>query len=97
MDAMENLWAKKKEMEEMKELKKKERNDERIALEMKRLEIKMAAEKERSDLQRDQLELKRRKEDDKVMKMDLRGLDDRQRRYYEKMQDEIISRRFGGA
>jgi len=96
MDAMENLWAKKKEMEEMKELKK-ERNDERIALEMKRLEIKMAAEKERSDLQRDQLELKRRKEDDKVMKMDLRGLDDRQRRYYEKMQDEIISRRFGGA
>jgi len=96
MDAMENLWAKKKEMEEMKELKK-ERNDERIALEMKRLEIKMAAEKERSDLQRDQLELKRRKEDDKVMKMDLRGLDERQRRYYEKMQDEIISRRFGGA
>lgn len=57
----------------------------------------MAAEKERSDLQRDQLELKRRKEDDKVMKMDLRGLDERQRRYYEKMQDEIISRRFGGA
>ena len=57
----------------------------------------MAAEKERSDLQRDQLELKRRKEDDKVMKMDLCGLDDRQRRYYEKMQDEIISRRFGGA
>ena len=64
---------------------------------MKRIEIKMAAEKERSDLQRDQLELKRRKEDDKVMKMDLRGLDERQRRYYEKMQDEIISRRFGGA
>ena len=57
----------------------------------------MAAEKERSDLQRDQLELKRRKEDDKVMKMDLRGLDERQRRYYEKMQDEIISRHFGGA
>ena len=57
----------------------------------------MAAEKERSDLQRDQLELKRRKEDDKVMKMDLRGLDERQRHYYEKMQDEIISRRFGGA
>ena len=38
---------------------------------MKRLEIKMAAEKERSDLQRD-----------------LSGLSERQRHYYEKMQDE---------
>ena len=50
----------------------------------------MAAEKERSDLQRDQLELKRRKEDDKVMKIDLSGLSERQRHYYEKMQDENI-------
>jgi len=121
MDAMENLWVKKKEVEELKELKKKERNDERIAIEMKRLQVKMDAEKERCDLQREELELrkrieekkmeaekertdlqrkelelKKRIEDDKIMKMDLTGMSDRQRLYYEKMQDLIIAQRFGG-
>jgi len=65
MDAMENLWVKKKEVEELKELKKKERNDERIAIEMKRLQIKMDAEKERCDLQREELELRKRIEEKK--------------------------------
>ncbi|CAL5049400.1 unnamed protein product [Urochloa decumbens] len=97
MDALDNLWAKKKEVEELKEMKKKERNDERISVEMKRLEIKMAAEKERSELQREDLELRRRIEDDKVMNMDLGGMGTRQRYYYERLQDEIIARRFGGA
>jgi len=59
MDAMENLWVKKKEVEELKELKKKERNDDRIEIEMKRLQVKMDVEKERYDLQREQLELRK--------------------------------------
>ena len=59
-------------------------------------EKKMEAEKERTDLQRKELELKKRIEDDKIMKMDLTGMSDRQRLYYEKMQDLIIAQRFGG-
>ena len=70
MDAMENLWVKKKEVEELKELKKRsammrECNDERIAIEMKRLQVKMDAEKERCDLQREELELRKRIEEKK--------------------------------
>ncbi|CAN6339940.1 unnamed protein product [Urochloa humidicola] len=95
MDALDNLWSKKKEVEELKEMKKKERSDERMAVEMKMIEIKMAAEKERNDLQRQELELRRRIEDDKVMNMDLGGMRQRQRYFYERLQDEIISRRFG--
>ena len=37
----------------------------------------MEVEKERSDLQRKELELKKRIEDDKIMKMDLTGMSDR--------------------
>ncbi|CAN6272822.1 unnamed protein product [Urochloa humidicola] len=96
MDALDNPWAKKKEVEELKEMKKKERSDERMAIETKRLEIKMATEKERNDLQREELELRRRIEDDKVMNMSLGGMGVRQRYYYERLQDEIIARRFGG-
>ena len=38
-------------------------------------------------MQRKELELKKRIEDDKIMKMDLTSMSDRQRLYYEKMQD----------
>jgi len=47
-------------------------------------------------LQRKELELKKRIEDDKIMKMDLTSMSDRQRLYYEKMQDLIIAQPFGG-
>ena len=50
---------------------------------MKRLQVKMDAEKEMCDLQREELELRKRIEDDKIMKMDLTGMSDRQRLYYE--------------
>ena len=71
MEAMENLWAKKKEAEALKEVAKKERNDERLALEKKRIELK-----------EQDIELRRRIEDDSVMDMDLSGMSERQRQYY---------------
>nr|CAB3450510.1 unnamed protein product [Digitaria exilis] len=40
MDAMENLWCKREKADELKELKKKERNDERLAVESRRIEMK---------------------------------------------------------
>ena len=95
MDALENMWAKKKEAEDLKEIKKKERNDDRIAVEMKKLELKVSIEREKADLQREELELRKRMEDDKVMNMDLSVMSERQRHYYERLQDEIIARRFG--
>ncbi|XP_062208354.1 uncharacterized protein LOC133909820 isoform X3 [Phragmites australis] len=84
MEALENMWARKKEAEALKEIKKKERNDEILAIEKKRLEL----------VERD-IELRQRIEDDKVMNMDLSGMSERQQQYYMRMQDEIIARRFG--
>ncbi|OEL31762.1 hypothetical protein BAE44_0007219, partial [Dichanthelium oligosanthes] len=39
--------------------------------------------------------LRKRLEDEKVMNMDLSSMSDRQRQYYDRLQDEIIARRFG--
>ena len=47
-------------------------------------------------MQQKELELKKRIEDDKIMKMDLTGMSDRQCLYYEKMQDMSIAQCFGG-
>ncbi|XP_062204912.1 glutathione S-transferase T3-like [Phragmites australis] len=84
MEALENMWAKKKEAEALKEVAKKERYDERLALEKKKIELK-----------EQDIALRRRIEDDKVMNMDLSGMSERQRQYYTSLQDEIIARRFG--
>ncbi|KAL6662025.1 hypothetical protein ACP70R_001409 [Stipagrostis hirtigluma subsp. patula] len=55
MDALENMWAKRKETEELKELKKTERNDVRIAIEQKKLE-----------LQEKELELRKKEQEHKT-------------------------------
>jgi len=62
---------------------------------MKKLELKVSIEREKADLQREELELRKMMEDDKVMNMDLSVMSERQRHYYERLQDEIIARRFG--
>uniref|UniRef100_K3YD86 No apical meristem-associated C-terminal domain-containing protein n=1 Tax=Setaria italica TaxID=4555 RepID=K3YD86_SETIT len=91
---MENLWAKKEKAEELKEVRKKERNDVRLPVETRRLELKH--ENRRLDLQQQELALKQRNDDEKIINMDLRGMSERQQKFYMDMQDEIITRRFGG-
>ena len=43
-----------------------------------------------------EIELKRREDDEKVMNMDLNGMSERQKIFYKTLQNEIIARRCGG-
>ena len=95
MEAMEKLWAKREKTEEMREIKKKECNDERLAVETRRLEIKQQVENRRLDLMQQEIELKRREDDEKVMKMDLTSMSEQRKVFYKTLQDEIIARRCG--
>lgn len=105
MDAMENLWCKREKADELKELKKKERNDERLAVESRRIEMKQEVhsrkielknqvENRRLDLQQEELELKRRMDDEKIMNMDLSAMSELQKKFYIGLQEEIIARRY---
>ncbi|KAF8651102.1 hypothetical protein HU200_059451 [Digitaria exilis] len=82
---MENLWCKREKADELKELKKKERNDERLAVESRRIEMKQEQE---------ELELKRRMDDEKIMNMDLSAMSELQKKFYIGLQEEIIARRY---
>jgi len=95
MEAMEKLWAKREKAEEMREIKKKECNDERLAVESRRLEIKQQVENRRLDLMQQEIELKRREDDEKVMNMDLTTMSEQRKVFYKTLQDEIIARRCG--
>jgi len=96
MEAMEKLWAKREKAEQMREIKKKERNDERLAVETRRLEIKQQVAYRKLDLMQREIELKQREDDEKVMNMDLNGMSEGQKIFYKTLQNEIITRRCGG-
>ena len=128
MEAMEYSWSKREKADELREIKKKERNDERLAVETRRMEIKQETENRRLelqleaenkrlelqqevenkkielkkqvenrrlDLQQQELELKQRMDDEKIMNLDLSGMSERQQKFYRNLQDEIIARRVG--
>ncbi|CAN6213038.1 unnamed protein product [Urochloa humidicola] len=115
MEAVENIWAKKEKVEELKEIKKKERNDMRLAVETRRLELKHEVESKKLELMQEveskklelkqqaenrklqELALKQRMDDEKIINMDLRGMSELQQKFYMDKQEEIISRRYGGA
>ena len=104
MEAMEKLWAKREKAEEMRELKKKERNDERLAVETRRLEIKQQVENRKLDLMQKELEMKQREDDrkqreydERVINMDLSGLSEDQKLFYNTCRREIIARRCGSS
>jgi len=96
MEAMEKLWAKREKAEQMREIKKKEHNDERLAVETRRLEIKQQVAYRKLDLMQREIELKQREDDEKVMNMDLNGMSEGQKIFYKTLQNEIIARRCGG-
>lgn len=97
MEAMENMWLKRQKAEELREIRKKERNDQRLAVETRRLELKQEVENRKLDLKQRELQLKQRQDDEKVMNMDLSSLSERQQIFYKTMQDQIIARLGGGA
>ena len=55
MEAMENMWLKREKAEELREIRKKERNDQRLAVETRRLELKQEVENRKLDLKQREL------------------------------------------
>jgi hypothetical protein len=107
LEAVEYSWSKREKADEIKELRKKERNDERLALENKRIEMKLEVatkklaikeqvENRRLDLQQQEMHLKQRMDDEKIINMDLSALTEVQQIFYRGLQQEIITRRLGG-
>lgn len=83
-EVMSDFWIKKKETEDLRELRKKERNDERLQLERERLE-----------LQRKDVEMKQRIEDERIINIDISTMSPDQQQFYKMLKDEIFTRRFG--
>ncbi|PUZ56058.1 hypothetical protein GQ55_5G265000 [Panicum hallii var. hallii] len=84
VETLENMWAKKKEFETFKENRKQERHDQIIAL-----------EKEKLELRKKDLELRKWIQDNTVMSTDISGMNPQQQKYFLSLQDEIFARRFG--
>jgi len=89
LEAVEYSWSKREKADELKELRKKERNDERLAVEIRRmqmkqevetrrLDIKEQVENRRIDLQNKELQLKQRMDDEKIINMDVSQLSEMQ-------------------
>jgi len=91
--ALENLWAKKKEFDSDKELKKDERFKQAFALEQERVaneKLNLELKKE-LELKAHEVELKN-KEEEMIMTMDLSALPDDQKQYYICGWSKIMSR-----
>jgi hypothetical protein len=91
-EALENLWAKKKEFDTDKELKKNERFKQAFALEQERVvNEKLNLELKELALKAQEVELKN-KEEERIMTMDLSALPDDQKQYYMCCRSKIMSR-----
>ena len=79
---MNELWSTKRENDAVKESKKEERYARALALEEERVRI-----------EKQKLALQQRDSDERIMSMNLTGMDDSLRQYYMGLQKDIISRR----
>ena len=80
-EALENLWAKKKEFDSDKELKKDERFKQAFALEQERVaneKLNLELRKKELDLRAQEVELKNKKDEERIMTMDLSAMPDDQ-------------------
>ena len=64
-------------------------------VETRRLDIKEQVENRRIDLQQQELLLKQRMDDEKIMNVDLTQLNGDQKIFYSTLQKQIIARRLG--
>nr|TKV99973.1 hypothetical protein SEVIR_8G079100v2 [Setaria viridis] len=92
---LENMWAQKKETDEEKELKKEERFNKAFALEQERVALeqdRVANEKLLLELRSQEVQLQKRRDEERIMTMDLTAMLDEQKKYYMSLRAEIMSR-----
>jgi hypothetical protein len=65
----------------------------KLEVETKKLAIKEQVENRRLDLQQQEMDLKQRMDDEKIINMDLRAMSEVQQIFYRGLQEEIIARR----
>lgn len=95
-EALDILWAKKREDDAEKERKREERYAKLYALERERLELdreKHALEKERVENENNNSYLKRIAEEERIMSMDLSCMNELQKQFYISLQTEILAKR----
>ncbi|KAG8096925.1 hypothetical protein GUJ93_ZPchr0013g34029 [Zizania palustris] len=85
---LENMWAQKKETDEEKEVKKEERFKKAFALE----EERVANEKRLVEVRIQEVQLQKKRDEERIMTMALTALPDEQKKYYMCLQIEIMSR-----
>ncbi|KAG8068223.1 hypothetical protein GUJ93_ZPchr0005g14611 [Zizania palustris] len=83
---LENMWAQKKETDEEKEVKKEERFKKAFALE----EERVANEKRLVEVRIQEVQLQKKRDEERIMTMDLTALPDEQKKYYMCLQTEIM-------
>ncbi|TVT98099.1 hypothetical protein EJB05_29422 [Eragrostis curvula] len=92
-DALTNLRKARGHADELKEIKKKERNDARLEVEKARLEQKRESDNRRHEIMEKELEHKQRMEDERVINIDLRAMREPQLIFYKQWQEEILQDR----
>ncbi|GER55779.1 NAM-like protein [Striga asiatica] len=87
---LENMWAQLKETDGEKELKKDQRFNKAFALEQERV----ANEKLLLEVRSQEVQLQRKRDEERIMTMDLSAMPDEQKKYYMCLRAEIMSRVF---
>jgi hypothetical protein len=83
---LENMWSQKQETDMEKELKKEERFSKAFALEQERV----ANEKELVEVRKQEVQLQKQRDEERIMTMDLSGLTKEQQTYYMKLRAKIL-------
>ncbi len=103
MEALDHLWAKKKEFDAEKEKKKEDRYNQSYALEKERLElnqkrvaieeVRVANEAKKLKIKENEIQYKKMVEEERIMSMDITSMPVRLQQYYKSLQDETMAHR----